>query len=760
MKPSQEQLVELRALIARVREGQPTPEQQARLQQMLTDSDAARTMYARYTAMQAILELAVGGIDAERPTANPRELSGGWLPATIEDDRTSSSSISPVVNLFDAPGHATVGYFSSGWPIAYLIATVVFAVGLLVGTLVHVSPNKEFADHTHTGRTPNPQSPAPNSSPTVARITGSVDCVWDGAANHQSEIINEKSPLHLGDTLALRSGLLEITYDTGAKIILQGPATYQIQSPADGYLSVGKLTAKLEKRSEVSDQRTESANHQSEITNQKFVVRTPTATVTDLGTEFGVEVDAAGATQSHVFRGSVIVQGVSPDGKVDGAGQVLHENESARVDIPANHGGAPRVSRLQPSAKIASFVRKMPRQSIKTLDLADLVAGGDGFSGRRGRGIDPTNGFGTDVIPQQHLVSSDRKYHRVQGVPLVDGVFIPCGNGDPVQLDSAGHSFAEFPTSENKTDGLVFATSQGDSGSKLGGIDYASSSHGMIAMHANKGVTFDLDAVRRANPGWKPLRFRGVAGIASRTGQAENLIPNGSFTSGIDGWIGGGATGSLTADTSSPDGHNMLLTNVYEGYCNISSVRIKQGQQYDLSFMAASPNKTATDGPSGSLVVRLWWAQGDKCGVLAAPFNIPAADLNRGWTPYNVTWTIPAGHDGDSLQLTFDAAGTGANERYAIDDVVLSLGKCQGYADFSVFVDGKPRFTRWQVNRLGGPMPAVVPIKDSDRFLTLVTTDGGDGIENDDTIFGDPQLDMVSAGPATVPKAASNTTQH
>ena len=41
---------------------------------------------------------------------------------------------------------------------------------------------------------------------------------------------------------------MEITYDTGAKVILQGPVTYEVESPNGGYLSVGKLTGKLEKK--------------------------------------------------------------------------------------------------------------------------------------------------------------------------------------------------------------------------------------------------------------------------------------------------------------------------------------------------------------------------------------------------------------------------------------------------------------------------------------------------------------------------------
>ena len=95
---------------------------------------------------------------------------------------------------------------------------------------------------------------------------------------------------------------MEITYDTGAKVILQGPVTYEVESKDGGFLSLGKLTAKLDKRSE-------PANQKSEIRNQKlFAVRTPTATITDLGTEFGVEVQNSGCTSAHVFLGVVEVQ--------------------------------------------------------------------------------------------------------------------------------------------------------------------------------------------------------------------------------------------------------------------------------------------------------------------------------------------------------------------------------------------------------------------------------------------------------------------
>ena len=70
----------------------------------------------------------------------------------------------------------------------------------------------------------------------VGRITGMVDCKWNGG-----------SRVSLGQKFDLASGLMEIAYDTGAKVILQGPVTYDVEANG-GYLAVGKLTGKLEKK--------------------------------------------------------------------------------------------------------------------------------------------------------------------------------------------------------------------------------------------------------------------------------------------------------------------------------------------------------------------------------------------------------------------------------------------------------------------------------------------------------------------------------
>ena len=117
--------------------------------------------------------------------------------------------------------------------------------------------------------TPSPRAPATvapeQESWHVGQITGLVDCRWatwkassgqwtvgskSDFPNPKSQIPNLNLVVPLGTKYDVTSGLLEITYDTGAKVILQGPCKYEIESAASGFLSLGKLTARVERRAE------------------------------------------------------------------------------------------------------------------------------------------------------------------------------------------------------------------------------------------------------------------------------------------------------------------------------------------------------------------------------------------------------------------------------------------------------------------------------------------------------------------------------
>ena len=103
----------------------------------------------------------------------------------------------------------------------------------------------------------------------------------------------------------------------------------------------------------------------------------------------------------------------------------LNEGESASVTPQGV------VTRLRPSVANRRQCDRLCSQDsqeiIKTLNLVDMVAGGDGFGKARDRGIDPTTGKTTAYSQtQEHRRRlGDGRYHRVEGLPFVDGVFVP-----------------------------------------------------------------------------------------------------------------------------------------------------------------------------------------------------------------------------------------------------------------------------------------------------------------------------------------------
>ena len=80
-------------------------------------------------------------------------------------------------------------------------------------------------------------------------------------------------------------------------------------------------------------------------------------------------------------------------------------------------------------------------------------------------------------------------------------------------------------------------------------------------------------------------------------------------------------------------------------------------------------------------------------------------------------------------------------------------------ADIWVFVDGQERFKQKNINSYSGPAPIAVSISDQNRYLTIVSTDGGNGIGGDWIIFGDPRIEMTGGDAKAVSDRVINTSQ-
>ena len=107
-----------------------------------------------------------------------------------------------------------------------------------------------------------------------------------GAANWP---LAARRSIHLRH-LVFSQGLVEITYNCGARVTLEGPAAFDVDSPNSGILHLGKATVRTPKAAD----------------RPLFCVLSPTALVTERGDcEFGLMVNQSRASRVCVFRGNV-----------------------------------------------------------------------------------------------------------------------------------------------------------------------------------------------------------------------------------------------------------------------------------------------------------------------------------------------------------------------------------------------------------------------------------------------------------------------
>jgi hypothetical protein len=153
------------------------------------------------------------------------------------------------------------------------------------------------------------------------------------------------------------------------------------------------------------------------------------------------------------------------------------------------------------------------------IDLADIVGGGDGsFPGTgSASGINAASGaVGLGAVGGNFTPSPTGGYFSVS-YPFVDGVFVPNGSFGPQPITSAGHTFNFAGTGNTEV-------SYGHWFNGVGPIDNPSlasnlpnwsgdpSAHSLLSAHAQKGITFDLDAIEAAHGGRQIVAFTAVAG--------------------------------------------------------------------------------------------------------------------------------------------------------------------------------------------------------------------------------------------------------
>ena len=160
----------------------------------------------------------------------------------------------------------------------------------------------------------------------VARLTGSKDATWRAGALQRGERLGKNQRLELA------AGFAEITFDSGARVTLEGPAVLEITSAWDGTLHRGTLKV--------------SVPHEA----IGFRISNPAVDVVDLGTEFTMIADGQGATEVLVLKGEVEA---APRATADQETILLRERESRRFAA----SGVSGVS--DPERKFALFAQPL-----------------------------------------------------------------------------------------------------------------------------------------------------------------------------------------------------------------------------------------------------------------------------------------------------------------------------------------------------------------------------------------------------------------
>jgi hypothetical protein len=289
---------ELKQLVAAMCDGTITVEDRDRLQARLAADSSAMAYYISYLDLHAQLQWHCRGDGA----VNFVQLPPAKLPILV---RLRNAVLRPT-------------------PLSLTMAFLVMAS--LLTTLAFISP-PIYRAVTRGRHIADPVI--------VAEVTRTSAAVWKPARP-----VNEETPsLMVGDEVELVSGLAEIQFHRGVRVILEGPAVLRIAGENAASLDRGKLVARVAE------------------TAHGFEVHTPMAKVRDLGTEFAVAVEKLGATDLHVFQGKVEVLPANGSG-------VSHESKylvvaGERLEIPAT-GVAVRSASVDGTAL---FVQRMPPQT-------------------------------------------------------------------------------------------------------------------------------------------------------------------------------------------------------------------------------------------------------------------------------------------------------------------------------------------------------------------------------------------------------------
>lgn len=152
----------------------------------------------------------------------------------------------------------------------------------------------------------------------IAHSGLSSENIFVARANYSSDAILAKlsTVTRQGDwvspgKIVLEQGTLGLTFDSGALVVLNAPAEFDIETSSRAFLHSGQAVAQVPEPA------------------IGFIINTPNSTIVDLGTEFTVSVDE-GESTVKVLEGEVQAYATNTDGQTHDV--ILTENQAVRIN--------------------------------------------------------------------------------------------------------------------------------------------------------------------------------------------------------------------------------------------------------------------------------------------------------------------------------------------------------------------------------------------------------------------------------------------
>jgi len=308
MRKSEDRFEELEILISKLHDGVATEEELRRIESILSGDPEACEFYLDYTELCVQMDLELGA-------KTPVEISNDAVPSQI------SQSTSQFYK-----GQSTKQILNPSWkPLPWIAAAAVVLV--FAGSL-------SFLINKRISVTPSEAQAAESGTITHDGLAILMESVGANFVDNGMQPTKTNGILYPGEVI-LESGITAIEFYSGARVIIEGPAIFELTSKNSAILREGRIRAQVPPQA------------------CGFSVSTPQIEVIDLGTEFGMAIEEDGhLTEVHCFSGSVDIY----NDRIKKNSKTLRSLESGEA------------VRIQPNS-----IQKVPANSMAFISYSELA---------------------------------------------------------------------------------------------------------------------------------------------------------------------------------------------------------------------------------------------------------------------------------------------------------------------------------------------------------------------------------------------------